>query len=402
MTTTRKLASCILLITITGMASTSWAGYPQTLTSPPYPWVNMPRPTNDPRWAKAFEHWDKRGETEEAQSAIAIVEEIARDNPGAYEPQLWLCRMNFLMAMRDIKDRANYCKKSIAAGDQALKIKPGDMQASYWRFNSALLLRGMTEQEYQQLHKIVLPYRNVRPLPVPKSDPELWAEAIKKWDARTDPKQARAAIEDFKKINAKRPGQIEPKMYIAMAYYYVSHFETTKEATAKVVLNGVDYARQAVQIEPRNPAANFAVALVLGHYGDNTGMVTIVRHSIEIAKSLQVVIEEDPTHLYGGFSRYIAEALAKVGEVALKVCAFLGFPEDQVSRVTIYSTKLEPACIDNHLALAKMYISFGKMDKAKKALEKVINADPAVLKYYEPENRRDQKEAREIYDKHFK
>ena len=115
-----------------------------------------------------------------------------------------------------------------------------------------------------------------------------------------------------------------------------------------------------------------------------------------------MVIEEDPTHLYGGFSRYIAEALAKVGKVALQVCAFLGFPEDQVSRVTIYSTKLEPACIDNHLALAKMYISFGRANEAKKTLEKVINADPAVLKYYEPENRRDQKEAQEIYNKQFK
>jgi len=401
MTTIRSLAPSIILLAIMVMASTSRAGYPQTLTSP-YPWVNMPRPTDDPRWSKAFEPWDQRGETEQALAAIAIVEEIARDKPGDYEPQLWLCRMNFLMAMRDIKDRANYCRKSIAAGDQALKIKPRDMLASYWRFNSVQLLRDMTEKEYQQFHEIVLPYRNVRPLPVPKSDPELWAEALKKWDARTDPKQARAAIEDFKKLAAKRPGQIEPKIYLAMAYYYVSDFETTKEATAKVVLNGVDYARQAVQIEPRNPAANFAVALVLGHYGDNTGMVTIVRHSIEIAKSLQVVIEEDPTHLYGGFSRYIAEALAKVGEVALNVCSILGFPKDQVNRVTIYSTKVEPACLDNHLELAKMYISFGKMDEAKKTLEKAINADPAVLKYYEPENRRDQKEAQGIYNKHFK
>ena len=59
----KRLALMILLVMAIGMASTSLAAYPETLTSP-YPWVNMPRPTDDPRWAKAFEHWDLRAETD--------------------------------------------------------------------------------------------------------------------------------------------------------------------------------------------------------------------------------------------------------------------------------------------------------------------------------------------------
>jgi hypothetical protein len=49
-----------------------------------------------------------------------------------------------------------------------------------------------------------------------------------------------------------------------------------------------------------------------------------------------------------------------------------------------------------------MYITLGRMDQAKQALETVINGDPAILKYYEPQNRMVRKEARELYDRHFK
>ncbi len=401
MITIRSLALSIIFIAIMGMVSTSWAAYPQTLTSP-YPWVNMSRPADDPRWAKAFGHWDQRSETKQVLAAIATIEEIARDKPGGYDAQLWLCRMNFLMAMRKRDERDAYCKKSIAAGDRALKIKPGDMLARYWRFNSLQLLRDMTEEEYQQFHEIALKYRHVRPLPVPDSDPELWAEALKKWDARMDREQALATIEDFKKLEAKHPDRTEPKIYLAQSYFWLSRLETTKERIAELNLIGVEYARKAVRIEPRNPAANFVVALNLGAYAGNKSVVVLVRHSIEIARSLQVVIEENPTHFYGGFSRYIAESIAQVGELAFRVCAILGFPEDQVNRVTIYSTKLEPACFDNLLPLAKMYIILDRMEEGKEMLEKIINGDPSVLKYYEPENRMDQKEAQKIYDKHFK
>jgi len=260
----------------------------------------------------------------------------------------------------------------------------------------------MTEGEYQRFHEIALKYRHIRPLPVPETDPELWAEALKKWDARMDREQALAALEDFKKLEARHPDRIEPKIFIAHSYFWLGRLETTDEGMAEVTFKGVEPARMAVRIEPRNPAANYAVALTLGQYAGAKGMIALLRHGIEIARSLQVTIEENPTHFYGGFSSYIAMAVSEVGELAIKICSILGFPEDQVMRVTIYSTKLEPACFDNLLALAKMYLTLDRMDEAKETLDKIINGDPAVLEYYEPENRLDQKEAQEIYDQHFK
>ena len=69
-----------------------------------------------PRWAKAFGHWNKRQDTEEVGAALALFEEFAKDKPESFEAQLWLCRVNYFIAMHKRKKRLNYCKKSIAAG----------------------------------------------------------------------------------------------------------------------------------------------------------------------------------------------------------------------------------------------------------------------------------------------
>ena len=57
----------------TGLGSVARPAYPQTMTTTS-PHVNLPRPNDDPRWAKAFAHWDKREETEEVETALLIFE----------------------------------------------------------------------------------------------------------------------------------------------------------------------------------------------------------------------------------------------------------------------------------------------------------------------------------------
>jgi len=397
---TRYAALIIIFFAVMAVARASWAAYPQTITTTS-PWVNLPRPSDDQRWAEAFSHWDKRAETDEVIASIAIIEDIARDKPDCFECHLWLCRMNYLMAMRKLRQRDNYCENSIESADRALEIKPGDDVARYWQLASLVLLRNLTEEEYKEVQALGLKYRHVRPLPVPDNDP-LWAEALKKYDARMDRGQALAAIEDFRKLDEKYSDRIEVKLFLCYSYYWLSEFETTRERKAELNGIGAEWGRKAIQMEPRNPAANYAFAVTMGTYAENTSMLTIIRHSIEISRAIIVVVEEEPTYMYGGFSRYIAASLAVAGELSFKVCAMLGFPEDLIIRISVFSTKLEPACLDNYLQLALMYITLDRMDEAKQALETVINGDPAILKYYEPENRIVQKEARELYDKHFK
>jgi tetratricopeptide (TPR) repeat protein len=390
----------IVAVIITGVSSEVFAAYPQTMTTTS-PFVNLPRPSDDPRWPMAFAHWDKREDTKEVLAALDIFEELARDKPESFEPKLWLCRVNYLMAMRERKERESYCNKSIAAGDAALKIKPGDDVARSWRLSSIVLIRDLTEEEYQEVAAIGLKYRPLRPLPVPDDDP-LWAEAVKKYDARMDQGQALAAISDFKKLDAKYPNRIEAKLFLNWTYYYIGMIQPTDEEKAKLHGIGAKWGRKAVELEPRNPAANFAFASTLGGYAENTGMLTMIRHSIELGKAIMIVVEEDPTYMYGCFSRYLATSFSAAGELSFRVAEMLGFPQDLIIRASVFSTRQEPAYLDNYYRLGKMYLALNRKSEAKEALETVIKIDPATLKFYEAENKIFQKRARELYDEHFK
>ncbi len=377
----------------------SFAAYPQTMTTTS-PHVNLPRPDDDPRWAKAFAHWDKREETEEVEAALSILEEIAKNKPDSFEAQLWLCRVYYFMAVRKLGDKY-FAEKGVSAGDAALKIKPGDYAATLWRFASLLLSRDLTEEEYKEVEALGAKYRSIRPLPEPDDDP-LWPEAIKKYDARLDRKQGLAAVEDFKKLDAKYPGRIEPKLYLSWSYYYLGLSEPDKKKKAEFFETGADWARKAIKVEPRNPAANYFYIATLGSYVEVKGTLAMVRHSMELAEALILVCEEQPTYMYGGFSRFLAASLAEAGELSFRVAKMLGFSKELIIRLTVYSTKQEPGYFDNHFRLAQMYITLGREEEAKKALEFVINGDPADLKYYEPENRMIQKMARKLYDENFK
>ncbi len=400
MKTKTLLMTIIVAVVLTSAGPSAEAAYPQTMTSTSH-MANLPRPTDDPRWAKAFSHWDQREDTGEVQAALALVELIASDNPESFEAQLWQCRMNFLMGVRKRNEREAYCKKAVAAADRALKIKPGHHATKAWRFSAIVLIRDLTEEENQEVRALGRENRATRPLPIPTGDP-LWAEAVKKYDARMDRESALAAIADFEKLDAKNPDRIEAKLFLAWSYYYLGISGATKDDKTAMAALGAEWGRKALKLEPRNADANYAFAATLGVYAENAGMIAIVRHSIELGTAILLVVEEDPSCMYGGFSRYLAASLATAGELSFKVAEMLGFPQELIVRVTVFSTMQEPGYLDNHYRLASMYLTLGRMDEAKAALETVINADPADLKLFEPENRVIQKKARELYDEHFK
>jgi len=395
LTTTLAIAAVVLV------GPPALAKYPQTITTST-PFVNLPRPADDPRWAQAFSHWDKRAATEEVMAAIKIFEAIAKDKPNQLESQLWLLRSYMLAGMRNraMNDRMGYLNKALAAGDKALAIEPGNGFVVYWRYCAIGLMRDLTKEEYAELKTFGARYRDLRELPVPDDDP-LWAEAITHWDARIKREEGLAAIKIFETLEKKFPRRVEPKMWLARSNYYMNFLETTKEGKAKWGLAAAEWGRKAIEIEPRNAGANFWTAAGLGRYANNTGVVNMVRYSLEIARCLLVVTEEDPNYYYGGFSNYFASAIARAGALVGKTAEIIGFPPETIERMTVFGSNYEPNYFGNFHSLAEMYIKLGRMDEAKKCLETIINSDPAALKMQEPENRVYQESAKKLIKEHF-
>ncbi len=379
----------------------AYAGYPQTITTTT-PFVNLPRPSDDPRWAKAFAHWDKRGDVNEASAAVKIFESLATDKPKQFGVQLWLARSYYLMAIKtkSMSKRDVLLRKSVAAADRALKIKPDDEFAISWKFSAILHLREITNAEYAKLRQIGKKYMNTRGIVVPKGDP-LWKEAMAHWDARYQREEGLKAIDVFKKIEKKYPNRIEPKMWLCRSHYWMHFIEPTEKGKAMWLKVAADWGRKAMKVEPLNAAANYWMAASIGQYASHTSFSNMVKHAVEIVKALQLVMEEDPQYFYGGVSQYLALAFARAGPLVAKSLEIIGFSEEVALRSTRFAAKYQPHYLRNFYAQGEMYVKQGKKDEARRVLQIVLNSDPTVLKLQEPENRVAQDLAKKLIREHL-
>ncbi|HUT55780.1 MAG TPA: hypothetical protein VM658_20485 [bacterium] len=376
------------------------AACPRTLTTT-NPFLNLPCPADDPRWAEAFAHWDQRGDTEEVAKSLVLFEALTQAHPGEVEAWLWLGRARYLLGVRLRGDeQVAMMKKAAAAMDQALKLDPGNGYARYWRWSAMIFYHEFTDQDFAQIRAFGQKYEDLRELTVPDDDP-MWPEAVKHWDARSRYEEGKTAIALFEKLERKYPRRIEPKLWLLRANYWMHYVEPTKEGKAKWCLKAMEWGRKAIAMEPRNPAANYLTAASLGMYSTHTGFYNMVRYAYEITQLLTVVMEEDPNYFYGGVSQYLALAIARAGSLVGKTLSLVGFSQELIIKNTTFACNYEPRYLRNFLALGEMYLVLGQKDLARKNLEIVIAGDPDALKNMEPENRVAQDLARELMAKNF-
>ncbi len=88
------------------------------------------------------------------------------------------------------------------------------------------------------------------------------------------------AIKLFKALEKKYPNRIEPKIWLARAYKWMTQicFNKKKEGLGYAYA-GVEWARKAIAIEPNNPSANFLDGLNLSWYAGNKSFFSVIRVS---------------------------------------------------------------------------------------------------------------------------
>ncbi len=397
----KKATVAILIITACLVfGAKAGAAYPQTITVTS-PFVNMPRPDDDPRWAQAFSHWDKREDTEEVEKALAIFEELARDQADKPMSHVWRARALYIIGMRQRGEKQVETMKLVTeAAGKALELDPANDCARFWRNTGTLFVRDFTEEEFKEIREMGKRYDHLRELVVPDDDPA-WAEAIRHWDARADLGESKAAIAGFEALEKKYPNRIEPKLWLMRVNYWMFYVEPVEEKRTEWLLVAAEWGEKAIELEPRNPAANYLTAASLGQYSSHTSTLSMARHAMDITKKLMLVMEEDPIYFYGGVSQYFALAISRAGKIMSKALSVVGFPEELIVRNTNFAVNFEPRYVRNHYALGEMYLSMGEKEKARTYLETAVNADPAALKNMEPENRKAQELARKTLEENF-
>jgi len=376
--------SCAFFIAAAFTARPSRAACPKPVTTTT-PWVNIPCASGDPRWEKAYELWDRRAEDEAARKALKLFEAIAADKPNSARAWLWVARAGHLEAMRAGKGGVQRgMEAAVQAADRALELDPGNEHALYWRFAALIHVRDLAEHELSEFRELIDQEPFPRTFPVPDDDP-LWLEAMADWDNRTSPESARAAEEKFRALYHRHPDRIEPRVWLCISTFWLGR-TAGEDARADLFKRAAQWGRMAIDLEPRNPAANYFTAMSLSRYVYYTGFTHRVLYSLEITRQLTVVAEEDPQFDWGGFARFYALAVTRGAGLFRLMLERMGFSNRTLEKSIEYAAEVAPYCFKNKVILAAWRLEQGEREKAKALLDEVLAADPSAIEIMEPEN----------------
>jgi tetratricopeptide (TPR) repeat protein len=234
--------------------------------------------------------------------------------------------------------------------------------------------------------------------PALAEDPKLTG-LVKQGDAEERLGHTRLALGYFRSAE-----QIEPRnvgVLLRISKQYSDLIATTKppEAAEQVAQKALNYARRAVEIDPKIAKAHLSVAVAYGKLTEFVGNKEKLEYSRVIKQEALKSIELDPTddfawHVLGRWHSGVANVSG-----ALKLMAKLvygGMPaasNEDAARCLKKAGELAPQRIIHHSELARVYQLMSKKELAEKEWRIVLSL-PALDK----EDGKDQAEAREVLD----
>ena len=230
-------------------------------------------------------------------------------------------------------------------------------------------------------------------------DPRV-TDLVKQGDADDTRGATRDAIVKFAEADKLSPNNAS--IIIRLSKEYSDLIGETKPASEaeKMAQISLDYARRAVDLDPKSAKAHLALAVGYGRMTDFTDNKTKLVYSKYIKEEAEKSIAIDPTddyayHVLGRWNYGIA-SLSPVLKIMAKFI-YGGLPEASMEDAAGYFKKaieIAPQRIIHHLELARTYTALGKTDLADKEWETILTLHPT-----NGEDEAAQKEAREVLKK---
>lgn len=220
-------------------------------------------------------------------------------------------------------------------------------------------------------------------------------EADALWGKRDDYTSLVRAIEIYEDALKSRPRDTGLLTRLSRAYAWAGNLlpMDEKKERYKYFRRGSELGDRVIEIDPDNIEAYFWKTVNEGRYTETKGILSGHIRLGATIKALTIVATKDPGFYYGGVFRYWGRAFFRIPWVAKRVIDFT--LEDSVWFLK-RSIELEPRFFESHYYLAETYIKMDKEEEAEKELKWIIDMSPDVLPEVAPENRRAQRDAREL------
>jgi len=199
-----------------------------------------------------------------------------------------------------------------------------------------------------------------------------------------------AAQAIFQDQIAKNPQDYDLRIRGADNVYYLAIQLSEKAAKKSHLLQGIEWTKQAIALQPNAPAGHFFYGILTGLYVQMSDFFTALKSKDIIKDEMEKVVALDPHYSDG--DAYIA-----LGEWYAAVPFFMGGSDSKAKDFLLKAVEMGPNRAKPHLALAEFYSKRFKYDLAKKEIDQVLASpiDSSVAF----ENKRDQEDAKDLLKK---
>jgi len=177
---------------------------------------------------------------------------------------------------------------------------------------------------------------------------------------------ARAAAKLWAADLARDPSRFDTAWKLARADYWLGGHAPESERRA-CLDQGIEAARKAVALQPKNPEGHFWLAANMGALAESAGLRMGLRYRRPVKEELETVLRLDPAFQEGSADRAL-------GRWYFKVPALLGGSRKLAEQHLRASLRYNEQSTVSHFFLAELLLAQGRTSEGRAELQKVLAA----------------------------
>ena len=204
------------------------------------------------------------------------------------------------------------------------------------------------------------------------------AEMIARADAEERQHRTRPALTALRAAERLEPENVGILLRISKQYSDLIGQTEPREAAKAVAERSLDYAKRAAALAPSNAKARLSLAVAYGKLTDFVGNRTRLEYSKIVKEEALKAIQLDPSddfawHVLGRWHCGVANVGGTTRTMAKLI--YGGLPaasNEEAVRHFQRAVEIAPRRIIHHRELARVYISMGKLESARRCWQTIV------------------------------
>ena len=170
------------------------------------------------------------------------------------------------------------------------------------------------------------------------------------------------------------PENLKANLLMSRVCLFNGDKAATNDEKIKLYDQAAAFGKTAIKIDPKCPDAHFYYSAGIGRNAQLKGIFNAMGMVGEIKAEMDKTVELDPKHVIG---------LNALAMYYMELPGLFGGSIEKTEELLLKAKELDPNMSMTYVTLGKMYLRQGKREKAKEALETVINMkEPTKKAYY--------------------